>query len=87
MPFGEGNLTRLHEIVRASQAESPLQPVFVRAACGNDFVTDGPFAAFVARQVFPVGPPLVVMINAGLAPVEYRPVFRSVRPTRIFAPV
>ena len=80
-------MARLQEIVRASQAESPLQPVFVRAACGNDFVTDVPFAAFVARQDFPVGPPLVVMINAGLAPVEYRHVFRSVRPTRIFAPV
>lgn len=80
-------MARLQEIVRASQAESPLQPLFVSAAFGNDFVTDGPFAAFVARQVFPVGPPLVVMINGGLAPAEYRPVFRSVRPARIFAPV
>ena len=87
VPFGEGKLARLHEIVRASQAESPLQPVFVIAAFGNDFVTDGPFAAFVARQVLPAGKPLAVMINAGLAPAEYRHVFRSVRQARIFASV
>ena len=87
VPFGEGKLARLHEIVRASQAESPLQPVFVIAAFGNDFVTDGPFAAFVARHVLPAGKPLAVMINAGLAPAEYRHVFRSVRQARIFASV
>jgi len=49
---GEGKLARLHEIVRASQAESPLQPVFVISVFGNNFVSDGPYAAFATRHVF-----------------------------------
>jgi phosphoserine phosphatase len=81
----EGKTARLKEIVQTAQAETPDRPVFAIAAFGNDFATDGPFVAYVARQVLPAGTPLGVMINAGLAPAQYRHTFRSVRHVRVVA--
>ena len=83
VPFGDGKVELLRAIVAAAQAKTPEQPVFAVAAFGNNFATDGPFVAHVARQELPEGKPLAVMINAGLVPAEYRRLFRSVRQVRV----
>jgi len=80
---GEGKRARLLEIVRAVAAQAPARRVFVLAAFGDSYATDGAFLAHVAQQMFPAGRPLAVMINAGIPPAEYRRLFRTVRQTRV----
>jgi len=81
--YAEGKTEKLREIVLAAEAEAPGRPVFVLAAFGNSFDTDGAFLAHVVGQSLPAGQPLAVMINAGFAPAAYRRMFRSVRQTRV----
>jgi phosphoserine phosphatase len=81
--YAEGKTAKLREVVRAAEAATPGRPVFVLAAFGNSFDTDGAFLAHVVEQPLPAGRPLAVMINAGFAPAAYRRMFRSVRQTRV----
>jgi phosphoserine phosphatase len=83
--FATGKRTRLLEIVRGLKPENPARRVFVLAAFGNSHVADGAFLAQVARETLPAGQPVAMMINGGIAPSEYRRLFRSVRQTRIMS--
>ncbi len=81
--YAEGKAAKLREVVRAAEAETPGRPVFVLAAFGNSFDTDGAFMAHVVERLLPAGRPLAVMINAGFAPPAYSRMFRSVRQERV----
>lgn len=83
VPFGDGKVDLLRAVVTAAQAKTPKQPVFIVAAFGTNFATEGPFVAHVARQELQKGKPLAVMINAGLVPADYRRLFHSVRQMRV----
>lgn len=79
----EGKAAKLREVVRAAEAAMPDRPVFVLAAFGNSFDSDGAFMAHVVDRPLPAGRPLAVMINAGFAPGVCSRMFRSVRQTRV----
>jgi hypothetical protein len=59
--------------------------VYVLAGFGNSYGTDGDFLAYIARQKFPAGAPLAVMINGGPAPGAYQGLFREVSQSRTVA--
>lgn len=74
--YADGKRERLEQIVAAVQRETPARPVFVLAAFGNSYGTDGAFLAWTAQQKLPAGQPVAVMFNGGNEPEKYRGLFR-----------
>jgi hypothetical protein len=80
--WAEGKRSKLLEIVAAAHEAHPGAEVFVLAAFGNSYGTDGAFLDYTARQALPAGRNgLAVMINGGAAPARYRGRFRTVEQT------
>jgi phosphoserine phosphatase len=77
--WAEGKRAKLLEIVAAAHEAHPGAEVYVLAAFGNSYGTDGAFLEYTARQTLPAGRRgLAVMINGGAAPERYRGYFREV---------
>lgn len=77
--WSHGKTQKLISIVNAMSRRYQGKKVFVLAAFGDSYSTDGPFMRYVVSQVLPAGKPLAVMINAQNAPVEFRGLFIAVR--------
>lgn len=74
--YADGKVEKLREVVAGYQKEG--KRVFVLAAFGNSYHTDGPFLKFTASQKLPAGKPFSVMINGGNPPAEYTGLFTEV---------
>ena len=75
--WAEGKTERLQQILQEIKTARPGAVPIVLGAFGNSYSTDGPFMAWVARQVLPGGgKPVVLMINGGEPPPSYRDLFR-----------
>jgi len=81
--WSHGKTQKLISIVNAVSRRYQGKKVFVLAAFGDSYGTDGPFMRYVATQLLPAGKPLAVMINAEDAPVEFRGLFITVRQSEI----
>ncbi len=78
LTYAEGKTQTLQTIVQRIQSENPDKNIFVLAAFGNSYHTDGPFLEFVGSSALPAGKTKVVMINGGEAPAEYNDRFLKV---------
>jgi phosphoserine phosphatase len=77
--WAEGKRAELLAIVAAAQEAHPGAEVYVLAAFGNSYGTDGSFLDYTARQTLPAERRgLAVMINGGPAPERYHGHFREV---------
>lgn len=77
--WAEGKRTKLLQLVAAAHEAHPGAEVYVLAAFGNSYGTDGAFLDHTARQALPGGRTgIAVMINGGAAPERYRGRFREV---------
>ncbi|MBR30901.1 MAG: hypothetical protein CMN77_06275 [Spirochaetaceae bacterium] len=71
LTYAEGKTRTLEAIVQRIQSENPGQRVFVLAAFGNSYHTDGHFLDYVDSSTLPAGKTKAIMINGGEAPPEY----------------
>lgn len=77
--WAEGKTRKLQAIVRRMKKSHPGKQIFVIAAFGNSYGTDGPFMKHVASLKLPAGKPTSVMINGGTPPADYRDLFLEVQ--------
>ncbi len=77
VPYAGGKAARLEMIVRNLEKQTG-KPVFVLAAFGNSYVSDGPFLKWTLDQKLPSGKPAAIMINGGPEAGEFKGLFRSV---------
>ncbi|MCB1169181.1 MAG: haloacid dehalogenase-like hydrolase [Leptospiraceae bacterium] len=71
LTYAEGKTSKLKEIVHRIQKENPDKKVFVLAAFGNSYHTDGDFLTYVQNLSLPAGKTSAIMINGGAPPEEY----------------
>ncbi|BCU76787.1 HAD family hydrolase [Luteolibacter sp. LG18] len=64
--YGAGKTAAVIEEIERARGANPGKQVFVLAAFGNSYHTDGPFLEHVAALPLPCGRPLAVMINGDL---------------------
>lgn len=76
--WSDGKREKLISIVKDIEQQHPDKQVVVLAAFGNSYGTDGSFMKYVATQTLPKGDPVVVMINGGDTPKQYRNLFIKV---------
>jgi hypothetical protein len=76
--YAAGKTEALRSVVTEVERSHLGRPVFVLAAFGNSYDTDGHFLKFVAEQKLPAGKPLSVMINGGKTPASYQDLFLEV---------
>lgn len=77
--WSDGKTKKLISIVEAIKCRHTGKQVFILAAFGNSYGTDGPFMKYVATQPLPKGKPVAVMINGGnKTPDEYQGLFMQV---------
>lgn len=82
--WAEGKVRRIEEILQSLKRDQPERDVFVLGAFGNSYSTDGPFLEWTANRPLPGGrKPVVLMINGGQPPVQYRGKFREVMQTNL----
>lgn len=81
--YADGKRIKLESIVAAEQSRPEAGPVYVIAAFGNSYSTDGPFLKHVQGLRLPAGKTTVVMINGGPAPEGYEGLFRCVQQERV----
>lgn len=77
IPYAEGKAKRLSVIVQQEQLRNK-KPVYVLAAFGNSYHTDSNFLQWTMAQKLPIGKPVAVMINGGVAPREQSGTFTEV---------
>lgn len=82
IPYAEGKAQRLAMIVHHEQTRSK-KPVYVLAAFGNSYHTDSNFLYWTLAQKLPVGKPVAVMINGGIAPRDHSGKFTEVTQTAV----
>ncbi|MEQ8350886.1 MAG: HAD family hydrolase [Leptospiraceae bacterium] len=82
LTYADGKTETLQSIVKRLQEENPSKQVFVLAAFGNSYHTDGHFLEFVHSAELPAGKTLSVMINGGESPEEYNDRFLEVTQNR-----
>ncbi|MCB1137954.1 MAG: haloacid dehalogenase-like hydrolase [Leptospiraceae bacterium] len=71
LTYAEGKTSKLKEIVDRIRKENPKKKVYVLAAFGNSYHTDGDFLKYVQELSLPAGKTSAIMINGGAAPEEY----------------
>jgi phosphoserine phosphatase len=80
--WSNGKTGKLISIVKETKRIRPGKQVFVLAAFGNSYETDGPFLEYAAKLRPPAGKTLSVMINGGKeTPPEYQGLFMLVEQT------
>jgi phosphoserine phosphatase len=73
--WAEGKTEKLISIVNKIKIQNPDKEVFVIAAFGNSYSTDGAFMKYVATLTLSYGKTTVVMINGGELPEDYENLF------------
>lgn len=78
LTYAEGKTATLQQVVRRIEKENPDKNVFILAAFGNSYHTDGDFLRHVEDLDLPSGKTVSVMINGGEPPEEYNGRFMRV---------
>jgi hypothetical protein len=82
--WAAGKTQRLRELIDEWKAQEPDRDVYILGAFGNSYSSDGPFMSWTAQRGLPgTNQPVLVMINGGEAPKEYRGLFREVTQNRV----
>lgn len=76
--YDKGKTHTLKKIIKSIKKNNTKKYVFVLAAFGNSYHTDGDFLLWTARQKLPGGTPISVMINGGKMPHKKYSSFKKV---------